>query len=163
MHRALPITHAWGVLRDTAVERREVVGRTSELEAVRAFASGDGGAALVLEGEPGIGKTTLLREAVAGASGAGARILMAWPASAERALAFAGLGDLLGRALDDVLPELPAPQAKALEIALLAGQLGVDPVVGGHPPADDAAELAGPNRVLKIAEHVSALVACPAT
>ena len=113
-------------------EPPEVVGREQELEAVRAFAVGDGFAALVLEGEAGIGKTTLLREAVAAASGAGASVLMAWPAPAEAALAFSGLGDLLADALDEVVPELPAPQAKALEIALLRRQAGERPVDAAH-------------------------------
>ena len=96
-----------------------MVGREVELEVVRAFAAGEGSTALVLEGEAGIGKTTLLREAVAGASGAGARVLTAWPAAAEAALAFSGLGDLLAGVLDELVPELPAPQANALEVALL--------------------------------------------
>ena len=65
-----------------------MVGREVELEVVGAFAAGEGSTALVFEGEAGIGKTTLLREAVAGASGAGAHVLTAWPAAAEAALAF---------------------------------------------------------------------------
>ena len=105
-----------------------MVGREEELEAVRAFAAGDGFTALVLEGEAGIGKTTLLREAVAAASGAGASVLMARPAPAEAALAFAGLGDLLGDELDGLVSELPAPQAKALEVALLRRQASGGPV-----------------------------------
>jgi DNA-binding CsgD family transcriptional regulator len=109
-------------------EQPEVVGREEELEAVRAFAVGEGSTALVLEGEAGIGKTTLLREAVAAASGAGASVLMARPAPAEAALAFAGLGDLLGDGLDGLVSELPAPQAKALEVALLRRQASGGPV-----------------------------------
>jgi DNA-binding CsgD family transcriptional regulator len=100
-------------------EPREVVGRDEELELLSAFARGDGARVLSLEGEAGIGKTTLLREAVTAASRAGARVLSARPAAAEAALAFSGLGDLLGEALDSVVAELPPPQAAALEIALL--------------------------------------------
>lgn len=106
----------------------EVVGREQELEAIRAFAVDEGSMALVIEGEAGIGKTTLLREALAAASGAGATVLMAWPASAEAELAFSGLGDLLAEALDELVPELPEPQAKALEIALLRRRAGGRPV-----------------------------------
>jgi predicted ATPase len=100
-------------------EPREVVGRDEELELLLAFARGDDARALLLEGEAGIGKTTLLREAVTAASRAGARVLSARPAAAEAALAFSGLGDLLGEALDSVVAELPPAQAAALEIALL--------------------------------------------
>ncbi len=97
----------------------EVVGREEELGLVREFAAREGFAALVLEGEAGIGKTTLWREAVALASEGGARVLVARPAAAEARLAFAGLGDLLAGVLDEVVAELPAPQAAALEVALL--------------------------------------------
>ena len=122
----LPVTHARPVR--SVAEPPEVVGREEELEALRGFVVGQGATALFLEGEAGIGKTTLLHEAVAAASGAGARVLLARPAPAEAALAFAGLGDLLGDALDEVVPELPAPQANALEIALLRRQAGGGPV-----------------------------------
>jgi hypothetical protein len=106
----------------------EVVGRDEELYVVRAFPAGEGSVALLLEGEAGIGKTTLLREAVAGALGAGACVLIARPAAAESELAFSGLGDLLAGVLARVVSELPAPQAKALEIALLRRQAGGRPV-----------------------------------
>ncbi len=46
----------------------DVVGREDELAVVRAFGAGEGFGALVLEGEAGIGKTTLWHEAVAAAS-----------------------------------------------------------------------------------------------
>ncbi len=73
----------------------------------------------MLEGEAGIGKTTLWQEAIAAAPGAMARVLVARPAAAEAALAFSGLGDLLADALDELAAELPAVQAAALEVALL--------------------------------------------
>ncbi len=82
-----------------------------------ALASGP--AALSLEGSAGAGKTTLWLAAVAIGRERGCRVLVTRPAAAESRLAFAGLGDLLGRVLDDVLSALPAPQADALQVALL--------------------------------------------
>jgi DNA-binding CsgD family transcriptional regulator len=100
-------------------EPREVVGREQELRLLWAFAGGDGPRVLLLEGDAGIGKTTLLREAITAASDAGARVLATRPAAAEAGLAYSGLGDLLAEVLEAIVPELPPPQATALEIALL--------------------------------------------
>src|SRR5262245_15342336 len=105
-----------------------MVGRDEELEVVRAFPAGEGSVALLLEGEAGIGKTTLLREAVARALDAGACVLIARPAAAGSELAFSGRGDLLAGVLDRVVSVLPAPQATALEIAMLRRQAGGRPV-----------------------------------
>jgi DNA-binding CsgD family transcriptional regulator len=74
---------------------------------------------LVLEGEAGIGKSTLWRAAVEEASAQAARVLSSSPAEAERGLAFAGLGDLLEPVLHEVLPSLPPPRRRALETVLL--------------------------------------------
>jgi DNA-binding CsgD family transcriptional regulator len=46
-------------------------------------------------------------------------VLEARPVEPESSLAFASLGDLLGEGLDDILPTLPAPQRRSLEVALL--------------------------------------------
>jgi DNA-binding CsgD family transcriptional regulator len=100
-------------------EPREVVGREQELRLLRDFAGGDGARVLLLEGDAGIGKTTLMREAITFASSEGARVLAARPAAAETGLAFSGLGDLLAEMLEAIVTELPPPQAAALEIALL--------------------------------------------
>ena len=96
----------------------EVVGRDDELATVRAFLETEGFGALVLEGEAGIGKTTLWRQAVADASTDGAPALVAAPSASEATFAFSGLTDLLGETLADTLAELPPPQALALETAL---------------------------------------------
>ena len=99
-----------------------IIGREDELDSVRVFFSSarGGPAALLLEGDAGIGKTTLW---AAGMAAAGAepnrRILRARPAEAETAMSFAGLADLLVDVLDAALAELPAPQRHALEVALL--------------------------------------------
>ena len=96
-------------------------GREAELEAV-ATLLGDAAArpaALVITGEPGLGKTALAAAAVAQARAAGVPTLIARPDRFERDLAFAGLGDLLEPALDAVRGELPEPQRMALDVALL--------------------------------------------
>ena len=98
-----------------------VLGRDDELSLVRGFVAGASGgtAALVLEGEAGIGKTTLWRAGVEAARERSLRILSARPAAAERDIAYAALGDLLEGVLDEVLAGLPEPRRRALEIALL--------------------------------------------
>jgi DNA-binding CsgD family transcriptional regulator len=101
----------------------EIVGREEELRALSAFVGREltGAAALVLEGEAGIGKSTLWAAAVEDARADGCRVLVSRPAETERGLAFAGLGDLLESALDDVVDDLPPPRRRALEAALLVG------------------------------------------
>jgi DNA-binding CsgD family transcriptional regulator len=98
-----------------------IVGRDEELAFVRAFLdrAEDGFGALVLEGEPGIGKSTLWRATVEHARSVGLRVLSARPAEAELGLAHAGLADLFEDALGDVLPRLSLPRRRALEGVLL--------------------------------------------
>ena len=81
---------------------REIVARGAELAAVRAFVEGTdaASAALVLEGEAGIGKSTLWLAAVEHAHRAS--VLSARPAEAEQGLAHVGLGDLLDGIFHDV-------------------------------------------------------------
>jgi DNA-binding CsgD family transcriptional regulator len=96
-----------------------VVGRESELERIGGFLD-DGGSALGLwlEGVAGIGKTTLWRAGIGLARERGLRVLASRPTATETALSFAALGDLLSNAAEEVLPDLPAPQRRALEVAL---------------------------------------------
>ena len=102
---------------------RDIVGRTEELEALQAFVERApdtaGPTALAIEGEAGIGKSTLWQVAVESARERGLRVLVSRPAETEQALAHAGLGDLFEDVLDDVLPHLSAPRRRALEVALL--------------------------------------------
>jgi DNA-binding CsgD family transcriptional regulator len=104
----------------------ELVGRDAELERLGAFLIGPseaGPSALVFEGEPGIGKTTLWREGLRLSRGVGHRILTSRPAEAEASLSFAALADLVGEALDEARGhDLPVPQRRALEVALLRGE-----------------------------------------
>ena len=105
----------------------ELIGRDAELDAIERLLVRTGGeppSALVLEGEPGIGKTTLWRAGVELAGEHGYRVLIARPASAETQMPFVGLGDLLGGCGDDFLEDLPAPQRQALEAALLRSEPG---------------------------------------
>ena len=98
-----------------------VVGRESELAAVEVFLDsiGEGFSALVLEGEPAIGKTTVWQDAVARAEQRGYRTLACRPAQAEAKLSFAALSDLLEPVPPEAFAGLPEPQGQALEIAWL--------------------------------------------
>ncbi len=93
-------------------------------------------AAFVLEGEPGIGKSTLWLAAVAAARRRDLIVLSSRPAESERGLAYVGLGDLFDRVLDGVIGELSPPRRRALEVALLR---------------DEAADEAADHRALAVA------------
>jgi DNA-binding CsgD family transcriptional regulator len=99
----------------------DVIGRETELASLRDFASGaaEGAAALALEGEAGIGKTTLWAAGIAMAEDGGARVLRAQPVESETTLSFAGIGDLLDPVLEEALEPLPAAQRSALSRALM--------------------------------------------
>jgi len=108
----------------------EIVGREREVAAVSSFleAVERGPRALVLEGQAGVGKSTVWLEGVESARQRGFSVLESRPAAAEARLAFAGVGDLLEGVLPGVIGALPAPQADALRVAmLLARPSGVPP------------------------------------
>lgn len=113
-----------------------LVGRGEELARIAALLeharSGVSGA-LILRGEPGIGKSALLREALTPAKGM--TILSATGIEAESELPFSGLSELLFPLLE-LLPEIPGPQADALAAALALG-----PPVAPDPFAVSAATL----------------------
>ena len=95
-----------------------IVGREDELAALAQFLSRDDWPrTLLLEGQPGAGKTTLWEHAVAAARDR-FHVLTARPLETEAKLAHSGVGDLLGD-VHAALDELPAPQAHALRAALL--------------------------------------------
>ena len=130
-----------------------LIGRSSEqarldelLDAARAGRSG----ALVVRGEPGVGKTSLLEAAASRADGF--RVLRTLGAESESDLAFSGLQELL-RPVADRADELPAVQARALaavldgsghvdRLAVYAATLGVVALVAEDEPllcvVDDA-------------------------
>jgi DNA-binding CsgD family transcriptional regulator len=107
----------------------ELIGRDEELARIDAFliGSGAGGAALVFEGEAGIGKTTLWLASVERARESGFRVLVARPAEAERELSFATLGDLLAD-VHEQIRRLPPPQGRPLARALLLEEAPGAPV-----------------------------------
>jgi DNA-binding CsgD family transcriptional regulator len=124
----------------------EIVGREAELSRLRAFIdeTPQAPSALMLEGDLGIGKSTLWLAALEHARERGLRVVAARPAEAERGLPYAALGDLLDGPLDDVLSELAAPRRRALEVALLLEEPGRDDAVDARALAvavRDALEL----------------------
>ena len=98
-----------------------VFGRKAEIEQIDRFLTGVAGglSALVVAGEPGIGKTTLWQAGVSRAGSLGCRVMLARPAQSEASFAFAGLTDLLEPAAE-FLGSLPPPERRALQVALLS-------------------------------------------
>jgi predicted ATP-dependent serine protease len=108
----------------------EIVGREEELAELKAFVGKvhEGPAALVLEGEAGIGKSTLWLAAVAAARERGLLVLSSRPAEAERSLAHVALGDLFEAVADELLPALAPARRRALEVVLLRDEASGDSV-----------------------------------
>src|SRR5215472_587401 len=103
-----------------------LVGREREcarLDALIAQVRAGHSATLVVTGDAGVGKTSLLEYAVLRAGGL--QVLRAHGVESEQDLPFAGLADLVGPILGH-LGALPGPQRAAL-----AGALAVGPVVPG--------------------------------
>jgi hypothetical protein len=93
----------------------EVVGRGSELERLSRLIDGafeDGGALMVI-GDPGIGKSTLLQAAADHADAAGFLVLATTGVESEAALPYAGLYELFRPALNGI-DALPTAQRDAL-------------------------------------------------
>jgi DNA-binding CsgD family transcriptional regulator len=94
---------------------------------IRAVA--DGPASLALEGEAGIGKSTVWAEIADRVEAGGLIVLRSRPAAAERSLTLSALGDLLEHVPERALATLPSPQRRAIDAALLRTE-----------PAEDALE-----------------------
>lgn len=130
-----------------------LIGRDRELAAVEALLDRSASGALLLEGEPGIGKTTLWRAAVEAAGARGFRVLAAQPGEREESLSFAALGDLLEGVLEDAFGALPTPQQRALRVAMLLE----DP--GDRPPDQRAVAVALLGILRRLAEAAPVAVA----
>src|SRR5262249_46174337 len=75
--------------------------------------------ALVVEGEAGIGQTTLWLAAVEQAHAGGFRVMSARPSAAESVLAYTALSDMLSEVDPQVWSTLPDPQRQAIDRVLL--------------------------------------------
>lgn len=115
-----------------------IVGREPEMDAVeRLLTDAESSfAALLLEGEPGIGKTAIFDEALAAAEARGFRVVSCRTGPAEVALALAAISDLLDGFPAALWTVLPRPQRRALDVA----RLRIDP---GDVPVNQRAVGAG--------------------
>jgi DNA-binding CsgD family transcriptional regulator len=121
-----------------------LIGRDHDLGLVRSLVerAPDEGAAIVVTGEPGIGKSMLLHAAAEEARAAGCAVLATTGVESEARLPFAGLHQLLGPVLYAVDALGPA-QRSALLCALGAEQ--------GPPPEPFLTALAALNLVVEVA------------
>lgn len=105
-----------------------VVTRRAEVNVVAEFldVAVNEPAALVIEGEPGIGKTTLWLDGVDQAHRRGFTVLTARAAMAESVLAYTALADLLSHVDDTIWADLPVPQRQGLDAVLWPSQLAAD-------------------------------------
>ncbi|HUK95749.1 MAG TPA: AAA family ATPase [Gaiellaceae bacterium] len=103
-----------------------VIGREAELAAIETFLAAveQGPRALVLSGEPGIGKTILWETGVEHARERFGAVLTCRGVEAEASLSFAALSELLAPVFDEVAASLLPPRRRALEIALLRVEPG---------------------------------------
>ncbi|HYO33609.1 MAG TPA: LuxR family transcriptional regulator [Nocardioidaceae bacterium] len=143
-------------LTDTPV-RDALVGRDSELDAIRRLLSSGGGdrnlRALLLEGEPGLGKTSLWEQGIAWGREHGMRVLTARANEAEAGLPFTALIDLLDEVGTEELTAVPTPQLRALTVALYRA----DPT--DRPPEAAVISLGALSALRVLASHDRLLVA----
>lgn len=115
---------------DSLLDERGLIGRTHELDLVRSLVEADGaGRALLLTGEPGVGKTALLDVAEAVAVSQGLHVLRASGAEFEKDIPFSALHQLL-LPLSDELDRLGGSTREAIEATL---------GLGATPPVDQLA------------------------
>ena len=128
-----------------------VVGRERELEALRALVQGGG--SLVLRGEPGVGKSTLLELTAESAIEHGVEVLRTVGVESEAHLPFGGLHHLL-RPLLAAVEALPVRQRDALMAAFGMGAVTAPPEIFliGLASLDLLAERASGSRVLVVVE-----------
>jgi predicted ATPase len=122
----------------------------SALDSLIASARGGMGSALVLRGEPGVGKTALLECAIESASGF--RIARAGGVESEMELAYAALHQVCAPTLDR-LERLPGPQRDALGVAFgLRGGEAPDRFLVGLAVLNLLSEVAGDRPLLCVVD-----------
>jgi len=82
------------------------------------------GGSVVAIGDPGVGKSSLLRVASQLAKVRGRRVLSVTPTQFDRGLPFAGLAELIGQFPEGADSGLPGPQRRALAVALQRAEPG---------------------------------------
>lgn len=105
----------------------EIVGRDAELETIEQWLESPETATLLIEGDAGIGKTTLWRAAVARAGERQMRVLATTPTESEARFPYAALADIVNPVAEEVVTQLATPQRSALETALLLREPGERP------------------------------------
>src|ERR1700730_11794512 len=102
-------------------ERSRMISRAAELRAVADFllSADRQPTGLVIEGEAGIGKTTLWLAAVDQARARGFRVFSDRGGQAELVLAYSAVADLISDVAPTVLAELPDMQRIAVDGVLL--------------------------------------------
>src|SRR5689334_9293551 len=107
----------------------DVVGRTAELAAIDELLDSlvDGPSAMVLEGDAGVGKSTLLSAAVDEARRRGASVLTCVTTPTDTSLPYHALANLFEEVGRESVETLPPPQRDAFDQALLQGSADADP------------------------------------
>ncbi|WP_413966506.1 AAA family ATPase [Actinacidiphila polyblastidii] len=103
-----------------------MVGRGREQEVLSGFVTAPGGRSLVLQGDAGVGKSTLLEHVVRLAADDGQQVIRAAGVEAESGLPFAGLHQLLYPLLS-CIDELDSGQREVFDVVFGRG--------GGIPPS----------------------------
>lgn len=131
----------------------DVVGRRAEIAStVRWFGDRSAPSCLILEGEAGLGKSTVWSASLGAIGDAGHRVLASAPAEAESRLSYAGLADLVADDLPALRTVLPGPQARALAVAVRLEE------PGSRPPDETAVARGWLEAQLALARQFGALL-----
>ena len=133
---------------------QSLLGREQELREVDRILSraGQSGGALLIRGEVGVGKSSILAEAIARAEAAGTRVLRTTGVQSETNLPYAGLHQLLQPWIAGI-DQLASPQRGAIRAALgLADEAVPDTFLVGLATLSLLADLAESGPVLVVAD-----------